>query len=251
MGETRSTGLENRLNRAGLEVAVIVLGILLALAADAWWDERVRRDRELGLVLALQEEFEANAAELEETGRAHLMLLNHALFLLEQGQTPAVSPKALNASVAGLMAEYRTDLNNGVLDGYLATADPELLTNPQIRSALAAWPAVIDQLWQEEMRARRVVDEEIAPFLAEHGDLTATFRIDDGFTSAGHDRLGPIRAAADSANRNAAILRDRRFLNLVAWKIRAEREALYKHEQVSAAHDTLLSLLEAEIARWR
>jgi hypothetical protein len=61
----------------------------------------------------------------------------------------------------------------------------------------------------------------------------------------------PLRAAADSANRNAAILRNRQFLNLVAWKIRAERETLYKHEQVSRAHDALLSLLEAEIARRR
>lgn len=53
MGERTATGLETRLKRAGLEVAVIVLGILLALAADAWWDERIRQDRELGLVQAL------------------------------------------------------------------------------------------------------------------------------------------------------------------------------------------------------
>ena len=251
MGDRTATGLETRLKRAGLEVAVIVLGILLALAADAWWDERIRKDRELGLVLALEQEFEANKAELEETGRAHSNLLDHALFLLEQGQAGTVPAEGVSAAVAGLMSEYRTDLNNGVLDGYLATADPELLTNAEIRSALAAWPAVIDQLWQEELRARRLVDEEIAPFLAEHGDLAATFRIIDGFTSAGRDRLVPLRAAADSANLNAAILADRRFRNLVAWKIRAEREALFKHEQVSAAHDRLLRLLEGEIERRR
>lgn len=244
-----TSGVESRLKRAGLEVVVIVLGILLALAADAWWDERVRQDRELGLLLALQEEFEANAAELEETGRAHLTLMNDALLLLEQGQAGTVPREGVSRSVAGLLSEYRTDLNNGVLDGYLATADPELLTNDEIRSALAAWPAVIDQLWQEEMRARRLVDEEIAPYLAAHGDLAATFRIDDGFTLAGHDRLVPIRTAADSLNQNTAILGHPRFLNLVAWKIRAEREALFKHEQVIAAHDALLSLLEAEIAR--
>jgi hypothetical protein len=251
MGETRAAGVGSRIRRAGLEVATIVLGILLALAANAGWDEHVRQDRELGLLLALQEEFRANAAELEQTGRAHLVLLNDALFLLERGQAGTVPHEGLSASVAGLMSEYRTDLNNGVLDGYLATADPELLTNDEIRSALAAWPAVIEQLWQEEMRERRLVDEEIAPFLAEHGDLAATFRISDGFTSAGRDRVVPLRAAADSANHNAAILGDRRFLNLVAWKIRAERETLYKHEQVSAAHRMLLSLLQAEIARRR
>jgi hypothetical protein len=251
MGDRTATGLETRLKRAGLEVAVIVLGILLALAADAWWDERIRQDRELGLVLALEQEFEANRAELEETGRAHSNLLDHALFLLEQGRAGTVPTQGVSAAVAGLMSEYRTDLNNGVLDGYLATADPELLTNAEIRSALAAWPATIDQLWQEELRARRLVDEEIAPFLAEHGDLAATFRIIDGFTAAGRDRLVPLRAAADSANLNSSILGDRRFLNLVAWKVRAEREALFKHEQVSAAHDALLRLLEAEVERRR
>lgn len=251
MGDSPSSASVSRLTRAGLEVAVIMLGILLALAADAWWDERVRQDRELGLLLALQEEFEANAAELEETGRAHMQLLDDALLLLEQGRAGTVPGQGVSRSVAGLLSEYRTDLNNGVLNGYLASADPELLRNDDIRSALAAWPAMIDQLWQEEMRARRLVDEEVAPFYAEYGDMAATFRIVDGFTSAGRDRVVPLRIAADSANRNAAILSDRRFLNLVAWKVRAEREALFKHEQVSAAHDTLLSLLKAEIARRR
>ena len=133
----------------------------------------------------------------------------------------------------------------------LATADPDLLSNDDDRSALAAWPAVIDQLWQEEIRARRLVDEEIAPFLTERGDLLATLRTTDGFTSAGLDQVVALRAAADSANRNALILRDGRFLNLVAWKVRAEREALYKHEHVSAAYKALLNLLETEIARRR
>jgi hypothetical protein len=52
-------------------------------------------------------------------------------------------------------------------------------------------------------------------------------------------------------NHNAAILGDRRFLNLLALKIRAESEALFKHEQVSAAHEALLTLLRDEIARRR
>jgi hypothetical protein len=251
MENASSPASASRLKRAGLEVAVIVLGILLALAADAWWDERIRQDREFGLLLALQEEFEANAAELEQTGRAHLALLEEALLLLEQNRAEPAVQDGVSRAVAGLLSEYRTDLNNGVLNGYLATADPELLRNDELRSALAAWPAVIDQLWQEELRARRLVDEEIAPFLVENGDLAATFRITDGFTSAGRDRLVPIRVAADSANRNADILGYQRFLNLVAWKIRAEREALYKHEQVSIAHDALLASLNAEIARLR
>jgi hypothetical protein len=249
VGDTSSSGWRRRLERAGLEVLVIVFGILLALATDAWWDERVRQDRELGLLLALREEFEANAAELEATGRAHSMLLDDALPLLEVARLQSVPREDVSRLIGGLLSEYRTDLNNGVLDGYLATADPDLLTDDEIRSALAAWPAIIDQLWQEEMRARRLVDEEISPFLAEHGDLAATFRIADGFTSAGRDRLVSIRNAADSANRNAAITGDRLFLNLVAWKIRAERETLYRHEQVSVAHDRLRTLLDAAIAR--
>lgn len=251
MAEAPSSASAGRLKRAGLEVAVIVLGILLALAADAWWDERVRQDREFGLLLALQEEFETNAAELEETGRAHMQLLDDALSLLELARDGTLPGEGVSRSMGGLLSEYRTDLNNGVLNGYLATADPELLSNVEIRSALAAWPAVIEQLWQEEMRARRLVDEEIAPFLIEHGDLAATFRIVDGFTLAGRDRVVPLRTAADSANHNAALLADPQFLNLVAWKVRAEREALFKHEQVSAAHNALLNLLKAEISRRR
>ena len=68
--------------------------------------------------------------------------------------------------------------------------------------------------------------------------MAATFRIIDGFTPAGHDRLVPLRAAADSVNHNAAILGDRRFLNLLALKIRAESEALFSSTSRSAPRTT-------------
>ena len=112
-----SLGPRSRIKYFGLEVVTIVLGIPLALAADAWWDEHVRQDRELALLLALHEEFATNAAESEQTGRAHMALLNDALSLLEQ--TGKRRRGQSTTSVAGLMSEYRTDLNNGVLNGYL------------------------------------------------------------------------------------------------------------------------------------
>ena len=116
-----SLGPRSRIKYFGLEVVTIVLGIPLALAADAWWDEHVRQDRELALLLALHEEFATNAAESEQTGRAHMALLNDALSLLEQ--TGKRRRGQSTTSVAGLMSEYRTDLNNGGLNGYLVSCN--------------------------------------------------------------------------------------------------------------------------------
>jgi len=53
-----------QLQRAALEMAVIVFGILLALGAEAAWQERGERQREVQILSDLLEEFRSNDARL-------------------------------------------------------------------------------------------------------------------------------------------------------------------------------------------
>jgi hypothetical protein len=252
MTESRTVTRDGRVVRAGVEIVVIAIGILLALAAEAWWDGQNRQARELDLLVALSAEFEANAAELAATDRGHRTVLDQAIGLLERGHAGAASGSTVNDQMMYLVQNYRTDLNNGVLNGYLSMGDPTLITDQEVRSALEAWPATLNELSLQEERSMKLIDEQIAPFFVRGGDLSGTFRLSGALATSGKfdtgvDRLAPLKAVSDSANRNAPLLGNPEFLNLVAWKVRSERDILAKHARVVEAHRQLVALLNAAI----
>lgn len=52
------------LGRALLEIVVIFIGILTALLADSWWEDRQARHREAEYLVSLAEDFAENETRL-------------------------------------------------------------------------------------------------------------------------------------------------------------------------------------------
>ncbi|MCA9284824.1 MAG: hypothetical protein KDA22_06410, partial [Phycisphaerales bacterium] len=158
-----------------------------------------------------------------------------------------------DVDTVGLLAQdLRTDLNNGVLDGYLELADPTLITDPALRAALESWPATLSQLGREEERGTRLVDDRILPRIAERGDMAATIRRQRASQfSPEQERAMRILEAAVAEGRNAALRDDAMMRNLAAWRVRTERDILDKHLAVTQRHEVIRGLLQAAIAARR
>ncbi|MDG2140657.1 MAG: hypothetical protein P8K27_04100 [Gammaproteobacteria bacterium] len=65
----------NKVNNYLIELAVIVFGILLALAADATWHHNQARQEEREIIEALSIEFQTDAKELEEDQSTRVVVL--------------------------------------------------------------------------------------------------------------------------------------------------------------------------------
>ena len=69
-------------HQALAEVLLIIAGILIALAAQNWWEERVEREAEISYLEALRSDFEANRESLEASIRTQQNLVNEGDELL-------------------------------------------------------------------------------------------------------------------------------------------------------------------------
>lgn len=135
--------------RVLLEGVVIVVSILLALGAEAWWQDRLNRSEERELLSSLRDEFVANETLL----RAQADSIGEAISVL-QGVIEMTAPElmaTLGADSAGVIAQtvqrpWTAEFRVGVLDGTLGTERASLIQSHEITSALAEYQAVRHEL---------------------------------------------------------------------------------------------------------
>jgi hypothetical protein len=132
---------QSRFARAGSEFLVIVVGVLVALACDAWWKSYLDRVREAAILRDLLTEFTANREQLSGDIIDNEASLHAANTLVRLGDSairllPLDSARAL----AGQAFTLRTfDPLNAVLRSVVETGEFGLISDPELRSALAAW----------------------------------------------------------------------------------------------------------------
>ena len=141
--------------RAFSGFAVIVAGVLAALAGDAAWSNRVDRALERELLSDLRNEFEENARRLESdiaSVEAHnaraVAWADGALGRSEVSDDSLTTLFAMSA-----MAPARFDPVSGVLRSIIASGQLDLIRDKELRQALAGWP---DRTLEAQLSADRM-----------------------------------------------------------------------------------------------
>ena len=237
-----------RWSRIVLEGAIIVASILLAFAIDAWWDGVQEERAERAALGSLVEEFEANLAELETVELRHRNMYEAGLAVLDIGYGRAVPDTAFQTQVSrALASEVWLDLETYALDSYLAAhADrPERI--PVLRSRLAGYRSLVDQVWQQEAMARDLVRIEIMRVLADRYDI---LRVGTGsFAQELRARREDILRSEGSDATLLALVRDPVVRNLVTARLGREWIALVRTERLRAQYDSLMPLLRSGAGR--
>jgi hypothetical protein len=150
------------------EAFVIVASILVALGGDAWWEEQVERRDEREDIVALREEFTASLSDLESSRAVHTQIATAIRRLLEWTGPRAVLPGGDTVAVAlndaiGSYATYND--RRGVLDGVIASGGLRLIQNDSLRTMLAGWPGVVEDLTEDETLAMELRNGELLPYV--------------------------------------------------------------------------------------
>lgn len=150
------------------EFFAIVFGILVALAGDAWWDGRVERREEREALMALRAEFGASYRALGAGERDHERSARAIRRLLEW---TGPEPKLPGGDTVGVelydgIVRYSTyNDRRGVLDGVIASGGLRLVRNDSLRARLAGWPAVVEDLTEDEVLALELRNRELLPYV--------------------------------------------------------------------------------------
>jgi hypothetical protein len=154
--------------RKAAEFVVIVVSILVALGGDAWWDGRVERREEREAIAALEDEFTASLRDLESGSQRHQEIAAAIRRLLEwTGPRPDLpGGDAVAAALNDAIGTYTTyNDRRGVLDGVIASGGLRLIQNDSLRAMLAGWPAVVEDLTEDEVLAMELRNGELLPYV--------------------------------------------------------------------------------------
>ncbi|MGD8282232.1 MAG: hypothetical protein PVF69_13805 [Gemmatimonadota bacterium] len=131
------------------EGVVIVTSILLALAADAWWDSRQSLSEERELLVALRAETLLNEEKLDSTtrtveaGKATLVTFT-AWDPAEPGSVPDDSLR--NLFVVAMVRSFTEEIDLGTLEATISSGKLDLVRDQGLRALLVTSATLDDQL---------------------------------------------------------------------------------------------------------
>lgn len=198
-----------------VEGTVIVISILLAFGIDAWW-ERTRDDEIRDAYLAaLNDEFQAAAAEMDEQIEDHRRQLETIETLLSRLAEHADEDSIF--SLTRLWGHFVYSPAHPVLEDLANSSSVEGLGIPELRLELLRYGQAKEFLSVVADRERRLTEELIWPFLLENTDVARSSpqqlikpRFDSG-----------VESLYDSRYFQNLLLRKQ---NLVNWQLSMDQE---------------------------
>lgn len=148
------SGIDQRWQRYVTEGVVIVVGILVALAADAAWDYRVDRADERTALRQLEAEFAVNAAQLDTVADKHRQGLQAVTDLLGVVRGSRELPTdSIRSLIAFLDAPWTFNPKLAALESIIASGQLGLIRDDSLRVELVGWPGVLEDMREDELYA--------------------------------------------------------------------------------------------------
>ena len=224
-------------SRAATELPIIVVGVLIALTADAWFAGRKDREAEARHLIALHEDLVESTRLLEESNDVRTRLFASLVQLSEVdlAATPGDSVSRWVYDGLFLMGSFEPRLT--ALRELESTDQLQLLT-PEVRRAIAELNRRLSDWDRVENDFLRSQQSLVDPYLV---------RVTP---------LAPILALADSLPLSARLpttpdwsgLETVEAQNAIAFKLSLGKLAMRYRTAVSAQFDTLRVLVDARLA---
>ena len=154
------------LRKALREVPILVLGILIAFALQAWWDGARDTEDEQQALRALRSELDLNLEGLEKNIRRHDRVAQ-ALEVFHDEMVASESAEISDSILVAAIVSPTFDPSTGAIGNLQRLG----AGTPALAGAAARWRSVVDDATEEERRSRTFTDEHLSPFLSRTVDL--------------------------------------------------------------------------------
>jgi len=227
--------------RLAAESAVIVVSILLAFGIEAWWDDRQDTAEAHEILLSLKEEFLTHRSVLAEAKETQQAFARSIERLLQATRSTDVPPVAtMDTLLRNATWASTWDPGSGARDALIASGRLELIDNMELRTQLAAWQGVIDELRDNELAVRQIIVTMFNPYLARRGVSPRVKAVRMAWPA-------PLMSESEAERAYRDILADPEFEGMLA-----NRYAWLNLDEYSGAItfvDSALQLIDAELQR--
>lgn len=221
------------------EGIVIVASIIVAFALDASWANYQESRIERRVLAELHDELESaktrinvSISELEGVIAASFEL---AEFL--GTDTAELTPDQAEILFLRIHGLNTLEVPMSVFDSIIASGQARLISNIELRKALAAWPALVYDVRENHEWHRVATDEVMVPHFAKYLSIRNAF-VKNGITS--------LNARAFEYD-IGAMQRDVAFEGQLLWQTIRQQATLNESNILLTATENLLALIAAEI----
>lgn len=149
------------------EIALVVIGILIALSIDSWNEERKDLEKEQRILIQLRDEFNANLLQLEEkiATRQTLIVSSHKV-LADMDSQNQVNRDSLMLRLVLLLNDPTFD---PITNDLIGSGNIRLIRNEELKRLLTNWSSDVIALQEVEARWTKLVDELVVPHFVKVG----------------------------------------------------------------------------------
>lgn len=227
--------------RFSIEGAVIVVSILLALGAEAAWENRQERQAEGEALRALQEDFSVNHTRVREVIGTHewSATMFAQLQAMSPNQVANLPADSVDLYARAIGIPFSFDSRDGTVDGLIASGNLGLITDMELRDALVQWRRLVLDA-AEEARNVRLVTELIVGRESQLGGPWRRGQTAEGALT-GLALLTQNYPAADLVTATS----DAEYMRLARWKQLNGAVYLVQLSRLESQADSVLTLVAA------
>jgi hypothetical protein len=152
------------------EIALVVIGILIALRVSNWNQERLQNSERIAILHDLKKEFDQNQEALQEKLDAHKFVSDYTRLLSFKinPEYKEISGQTLDSFIYAMAYLPQYSPADGVINSIISTGGVGLIKNRNLKYKITSWKGMLDGY---KLRAKLNYDyymNFIYPFLQHH-----------------------------------------------------------------------------------
>ncbi len=160
------------------EIALVVIGILIALGINNWNSNRIQRQRESLLLSELNKEFKSNKIQLDSVLTKHKYSMKSVEYLMSR--LPIKNLKienldSLSYHIYHLGTFYTFNPSGGVINSLMNSSTINIITNNELRKFIIGWNDVLLDYQEEEILARDNYINHLKHFEKKHFNYNSNY----------------------------------------------------------------------------
>lgn len=232
------------------EIVVVVAGVLIALALNAWWQGRQQRQEEERLLVALHGEFTSNQDRLAEILAFHEDVKGAARTLLSVSADPTsdVPVDSVDQLLANVTwwASYTT-LESTVLDAAVQDGQLSLVRTDSLRRLLSTWRSEVESAESQSSQEFAHYANTWLPLLQAEADIVQIANMATEIPGSRAPYQGAPVPSSPERTDHRPLIRARALRNALVQKLWIEDDVLYQYGTLEPLLLRIIAALEPEI----
>jgi len=161
------------------EIALVMIGILLALQVNNWNESRKAREMESSIIADIHEEFSKNSEQLNYIVTRHQKLLNSANWLLDNYPDYDVEVDSMLFHLEWANSAFTFNPSQSAVQAIINTSSFNLIGNNDLRQKLILWSDLYIDYYEDEEVSSEMLKEFLLPYMKENGDYSFLMQKND------------------------------------------------------------------------